>query len=197
MWGSPFGSNVWHSNDKYRKVLWQCNYKYKNKTKCNNTHLSDADLKTISLDAINKLLTNKDEIIENCKLILENVLDKGKLKNKEIELSSELSVVFNLIGKIVQENSLTIQNQKEYEKKYNDLSSRYYSLKEQLEKTRKIIEDKHIRKKNNIFLEILKSQENLVTEFSSEIFSLLVDYIVVYSTDKAKVIFKDGNEMLV
>ena len=24
--GSWFGSKVWHSNDKYRRVIWQCNH---------------------------------------------------------------------------------------------------------------------------------------------------------------------------
>ncbi len=25
---SWYGSKVWHSNDKYRKVIWQCNHKF-------------------------------------------------------------------------------------------------------------------------------------------------------------------------
>ena len=27
--GATFGPKVWHSNDKYRRVIWQCNNKYK------------------------------------------------------------------------------------------------------------------------------------------------------------------------
>lgn len=26
--GGWYGSKVWHSNDKYRKVVWQCNHKF-------------------------------------------------------------------------------------------------------------------------------------------------------------------------
>lgn len=29
--GGFYGSKVWHSNDKYRKVIWQCNHKFKRK----------------------------------------------------------------------------------------------------------------------------------------------------------------------
>ena len=36
--GSVFGSNVWHSNDKYHRVVWQCNKKFENKKKCGTPH---------------------------------------------------------------------------------------------------------------------------------------------------------------
>ena len=26
--GSWYGSKVWHSNDKYRRIIWQCNHKF-------------------------------------------------------------------------------------------------------------------------------------------------------------------------
>ena len=31
--GGWYGSKVWHSNDKFRRIIWQCNNKYKNKDK--------------------------------------------------------------------------------------------------------------------------------------------------------------------
>lgn len=34
--GSWYGSKVWHSNDKYRRVIWQCNHKFDGDTKCKN-----------------------------------------------------------------------------------------------------------------------------------------------------------------
>ena len=32
--GSWYGSKVWHSNDKYRRVIWQCNHKFDGGEKC-------------------------------------------------------------------------------------------------------------------------------------------------------------------
>lgn len=29
-----FGSKVWHSTDRYRRTIWQCNSKFKNKERC-------------------------------------------------------------------------------------------------------------------------------------------------------------------
>lgn len=31
--GSWYGSKVWHSNSKYRRIIWQCNHKYNNDEK--------------------------------------------------------------------------------------------------------------------------------------------------------------------
>ena len=33
-YGSVFGSKVWHSTDKYRTIIWQCNAKYSGDGKC-------------------------------------------------------------------------------------------------------------------------------------------------------------------
>ena len=36
--GGFFGSKVWHSTSKYRRVIWQCNHKFKNGEKCTTPH---------------------------------------------------------------------------------------------------------------------------------------------------------------
>jgi len=91
--GALFGRKIWHSTDKYRKVVWQCNDKYKGEVKCNNVHLSEDEIYKAVLEAINKIIVEKDEIIENCELILNKVLDTKKLKMKEDEQSQELNKI--------------------------------------------------------------------------------------------------------
>ncbi len=36
--GSYFGAKVWHSNSKYRRVIYQCNSKFKNEHSCSTPH---------------------------------------------------------------------------------------------------------------------------------------------------------------
>ena len=43
--GEWYGSKVWHSNSKYRRVIWQCNHKFQNNEKCTTPHLYDDDIK--------------------------------------------------------------------------------------------------------------------------------------------------------
>jgi len=45
--GSWYGSKVWHSNDKYRRVIWQCNHKFDSGEKCTTPHLDEETIKQL------------------------------------------------------------------------------------------------------------------------------------------------------
>lgn len=38
--GSAFGSKVWHSTNKYKRTIYQCNAKYKGEHKCQTPHVT-------------------------------------------------------------------------------------------------------------------------------------------------------------
>jgi hypothetical protein len=130
-----FGRKIWHSNDKYRRVVWQCNDKYKGEVKCDNVHLSEDEIYKSILEAINKVIVEKDEIIENCELILNKVLDTKKLKIQEAEKSKELNKISKQIEHLVEGNSTIINNPGEFNEEYNNLSEGYFVIQEKLEKT--------------------------------------------------------------
>ena len=56
--GSWYGSKVWHSNDKYRRVIWQCNHKFDGGEKCTTPHLDEEKIKELFLKAVNFLPGN-------------------------------------------------------------------------------------------------------------------------------------------
>ena len=62
--GGFYGSKLWHSNDKYIKVIW---HKFKNKKKCKTPHLTEEQIKEEFVKVFNKLISNKDEVIKDCK----------------------------------------------------------------------------------------------------------------------------------
>lgn len=51
--GGCYGPKVWHSNSKYRRVVWQCNGKFSNEEKCSTPHLLEEDIKARFLAAFN------------------------------------------------------------------------------------------------------------------------------------------------
>jgi DNA invertase Pin-like site-specific DNA recombinase len=196
--GGSFGRKIWHSNDKYRRVVWQCNEKYKGEVKCNNITLSEDEINKAIITAINKIIVEKDEIIENCELILNKVLDTKKLKIKETEQAKELNRISTKIEKLVESNSTIIQNPDEFNKEYNNLSAKYFALQEKLEKTQAILSDKNSRKLQiDRFLETIKTQDDLITDFSPEMFTSLIDIVEVFSKKKIKIHFKNGEEVVV
>lgn len=52
--GSWYGSKVWHSTSKYRKMIWQCNHKFDGGKKCTTPHLTDDEIKTAFVSAATK-----------------------------------------------------------------------------------------------------------------------------------------------
>lgn len=53
--GELYGSKVWHSTDKYRRVVWRCNGKYERQTGCSTPHLSEKEIEMLFMRAISKL----------------------------------------------------------------------------------------------------------------------------------------------
>lgn len=93
---------------------------------------------------------------------------------------------------LVENKATNIHNQADYEERYNKLSTKYSSSFLELKNIQNEIKDKNIRKiKIKQFLNALKSQEELLTEFSPNLFLSLVDRIEVYSKDEIKVVFKN------
>ncbi len=78
--GSFFGSKVWHSKDKYRRVIWRCNHKYSDGHKCSTPHITEEEIKSIFLKALNKLLEDKESIIEDLTLLRTMATEVNNLK---------------------------------------------------------------------------------------------------------------------
>lgn len=66
--GSIYGPKVWHSNDIYMHVVWQCNNKF-NGTKCTTPTLDEETIKIAYLKALNILLKDKELLISNLLLV--------------------------------------------------------------------------------------------------------------------------------
>src|SRR5699024_10798201 len=111
----------------------------------------------------------------------------------KIELQNELEVVAEMIQNIINENAHTALDQEEYQRKYDDLVKRFDTAKTNLELVTEQIKDKITRHKNlEIFLNELKNQGGLITEFDPLLWNSLVDYVTVYERDKVQVNFKNG-----
>ena len=92
--GSVFGSKVWHANDKYRRVVWQCNRKYQNKEKiCATPHMTEGELKDIVVFAMRKLRNDRETVITAANLIRDTVYDTSGLTLRAKQLRSELADV--------------------------------------------------------------------------------------------------------
>ena len=94
--GGYFGAKVWHSNSKYRRVIYQCNSKFKGEHFCTTPHLYESEIQQKFLNAFSRYFGQKDVVIENCLFVLNQL----KL---QYEHNIELQAEFDEINKQLKE----------------------------------------------------------------------------------------------
>jgi hypothetical protein len=79
--GSWYGSKVWHSTTKYRRVVYQCNHKFSGGEKCVTPHLTEADIKNAFISAVNIFFTGKEAVIADFTALKTDIFDTRERLN--------------------------------------------------------------------------------------------------------------------
>jgi len=120
------------------------------------------------------------------------------LKKEQDELQSEIEVVAGMIQQVISENAHLTLDQEEYQARYNALVGRFDLAKARHTTITEEIAYKQTRLGTmNDFLEALRSQDNLITEFDIELWCSLVYYGTVHNKTDVRFTFKDGIEIRV
>lgn len=177
--GGYFGAKTWHSNSKYRRTIWRCNSKYEKKGKiCKTPHLYEKDIKSAFIDSVNKLISNKEHILEDLKL-MEDIFDTTKLKEQLEVVVENMNESRKKIEKLIEDNSRHSQDQLEYAKKYEKMISKFNTEENKYKKLTHQIKDKESRKLMfDFFVEKLDSLKPL-EEFDPIIWNLMLDKVIV------------------
>lgn len=190
--GSWFGSKVWHSNDKYRKVIFQCNEKFKNG--CHTPTISEDEIKDLFVLAAGKLLDNKEKIISNIKVLLDCVDDLSeKIRQAETVVEQKLEE----IQRYVAYNSQVALDQVEYQKNYEALVGKYEESKGEYDRLQDEATKTSNRRQELIKFIATLEQPDQVVSFEPGLWTLLVDHVTVYRKDDVRFTFKDGMEIKV
>ena len=193
--GEWYGSKVWHSNSKYRRVIWQCNHKYDGEEKCSTPHLTEDEIKAMFVSAANKLIGKKAAIISPLRASLDIAFDTSALEAETEKLQEELMVTSDFIQKCIYENAHVALDQTEYQKRYDGLTTRFDTAKARLEEIEAALADKKSRRAAiDAFLDTL-AQADPMEKFDPALWCGLIDYVTVYARDDVRFAFKDGQEM--
>lgn len=99
--GSWYGSKVWHSNSRYRRVVWQCNHKFDGGKKCGTPHLDEETLRGLFVKAVNILTTEKDEITANFQAIKRKLFRTEELENGQPQPQEKLNTAADRSGSAI------------------------------------------------------------------------------------------------
>ncbi|RKI99850.1 recombinase family protein [bacterium D16-54] len=194
--GGWYGSKVWHSTDKYRKVIYRCNRKYGG-GQCMTPHVTEDGIKELFIKACNKLLSEKKEIIANTELMRTALCATSELAAERDRLWEEMTVLVEMIQTKVAENARVAQNQEEYQRQYDGLVERYETAKGQYDETVYAMEQKDAQnEKMRRFIETLKGHDGIITEFDEELWGILADFVTI-GRKGCSVTFKDGTEITI
>lgn len=191
--GSWYGSKVWHSTDKYRRVIWQCNHKYDGGKHCGTPHLTDEQIQDAFLSAANKLLADKDAVIANGREMMALLFDTSEKEAERDKLLEEAQVVSDAVQQNIYENAHVALDQKTYQKKYDDLTARYETLKTRIEDLNEQISQTQSQKGSvEDFLTAFEKLPETLTAFSLDAFNALTDYLTVSGEGDIDVTFRNG-----
>ena len=191
--GSWYGSKTWHSTSKYRQKIWQCNHKFEEK--CSTPHLTEEEIQNLFLQAVNKLVKNKKEIMSNHKEMAKIIFDTSVLEKEKIELEEELNIVAEQVNDCINENARKVQNQDEYEVRYTSLVNRFNTTKTRLDEIKQtIIEKQSKRDEVEDFIQELEKQE-LMPEFDKNVWLSMVDCLTIHHDGKVEFTFLDGSQV--
>mgnify|MGYP000857863979 FL=1 len=192
--GSWYGSKTWHSTDKYKRVIWQCNHKFRG-TKCSTPHFTEDEIKELFVRAVNLLLAEKEEIISTYEMMRDKLFSTTALVEERRALENELNVTARLVEDCIKENARIAQDQTAYEERYQSLVERYESAKKRYDEIVEQISDRTVRGEQvSIFLGKLREQD-LIDTFDDDLWLSMVDFITVHDKSKVTVTFKDGSEI--
>ena len=192
--GSWYGPKVWHSNDSYRKVIWQCNHKFDGQ-KCATPTLNEEQIKALFLKAANTVIGAKERFIAIFERTLAPALATDELERELADLEAEINIAAELVEECIRENAHVALDQAEYQKRYDGLASRYDKAKDRHDEVTELIAERISRRKRiELYFRELRKREPLET-FRDEDWFSMVDHMTVYSKDGIRVTFKDGTEI--
>ena len=194
--GGFYGAKTWNSTNKYKRTIWQCNDKFKGEHRCETPHLNEGDVKMRFLAAYNTLITNRDSILEDCRLMMEVLTNCTAIDSEIAELLREAEVITELTRKCIEENASSAQNQDEFNDKYKGYEDRYESVKQKVEKLQRERDAKQVQADSiSAFMFEFRETDEAVTEFDSKLWLAVIDTVLVRKDGSLAFRFKNGMEI--
>ena len=195
--GGSFGAKVWHSTDKYRRTIYRCNNKYDGQ-KCRTPHVMEKEIKEALVTAFNRLVTEREEIVTNARLVRQTLCDTTALMEENIKLQQELAVLVEMTEKCIRENARIAQSQEEYQRSYEGLVVRYDVAKARFDEVLETISAKEAQSEQlAVFIKRLKNRTEPVAEFDSQLWAGMVECVTVGVDKGLTVVFRDGTAVRV
>ena len=193
--GGLYGPKVWHSNDQYRRTVWQCTRKYRGEI-CRTPHLTEAQLQEKVTAAMQRLSDDRAAVLRAAESIRDSVYDTSALQDELEQVQRELAAQAEKLNRAIRTNASVAQDQAEHQQKMKKLTARYQALQERYQTLTEEIQGKDSRRAGlNSFLRQLKKLPETVTAPDAITLHVLVERITVNADRSIVIRFRDGTEV--
>jgi regulator of replication initiation timing len=160
--------------------------------------LTESQLEYAFITAFNQIFEVKDNYFAEYETVATELTDTATIDRQIDKLTDESVETYNALKSAMEENSRQVLNQEDYETRFGALNAKY----EEQRKCLNALYDKRQyilarRERLNLFLDELRRQEGLLTEFDEALFRATVDKFTVHSERNVAVLFRDGSEIIV
>ena len=199
--GAFFGAKVWHSQDRYRSVIWRCNDKYKptaqrvsGGAKCVTKHVTEEEVYRAFSTIVQKIIVQRPEVVAACEHVLAELMDTADLEQRKQRLVTEQARITEKIETLMTRASREV---------VEDFSEAYGRLEEEMNRVtgkldaveREKGEREYRERQCRLFLRTIQSitpGEDGAGLVDSDLFLALVDRVVI--GDGLTFILRDGTE---
>lgn len=189
--GGVYCRKVWHSNDKYRKRVWQCENKFKSPHPV--SFLEPWEIEKAFVNALQILFKKKQQIIPVVESLIENSLGIPEMVQKKENQTAELQELEEKLEKLITQNAIEPVSGDLYDQVCNSYDEKQNAVSA-LEEA--ILENKIRLGQIKSFLKELKERD-LDLEYRDEQFRIMVERIVVNADKTLSFKFWDGTEVIV
>ncbi|MDL2205631.1 recombinase family protein [Eubacteriales bacterium OttesenSCG-928-N13] len=193
--GAFFGSKVWSSNTKYRRIIWRCNDRYNKRGKrdCKTSHVQEDDVKEKFLTAFTRLMENRDSVLEDCRNAQKLLCDTTAVDAEIETLEREVELVEGLARQAIQNNAREVIDQSEWTERNGIYLNRHAEATKRLaELDRQKVERIGRSQTLSVFIRDLVGRDQLLTEFDESLWAVVIDCVVVGLDGRLTFKFKNG-----
>ena len=192
--GDIFGAKTWHSTDRYRRVIWQCNGKFKGERKCETPHLTEERLKELYLAALGEYLSDRDAAIDQLRYARRMLTD---FIDEDIQaLEEELTTITGMLRLCITENAANTVTEETYRTTHAELCNRFEETEAKLAALQK---QRYKMKADAItiggMMFELGELDSLPVTFDEKLWHGTIDHVTVHADERVVFRFKDGKEV--
>lgn len=194
--GDIFGAKTWHSTDRYRRVIWQCNGKFKGERKCETPHLTEERLKELYLAALGEYLSDRDAAIDQLRYAQRMLTDTDFIDEDIQALEEELTTITGMLRLCIAENAANTMTEETYRVTHAELCNRFEETEAKLaalQKQRDKMKADAITIGGMMFE--LGELDTLPVTFDEKLWHGTIDHVTVHADERVVFHFKDGKEI--